>query len=70
MSVRVLFGFLVAFHLLGYLQGQGKAISLGADLFGQISNTLSDNYESVMAKIEQLEWRTNNPKPTIDLIMY
>ena len=52
------------------MQEQGKAISLGADLYGQISDTPSDNYESVMAKIEQLEWRTNNPKPTIDLVTY
>jgi len=52
------------------MQEQGRAIRLGSDLFGQISDTPSDNYESVMAKIELLAWRTNNPKPACNLITY
>ena len=47
---------------------QTQAYRLGADLFGQISDNPSDNYEAVMAKIDILEWRTSNPNPHADTI--
>ena len=52
------------------MQEQTKAHRLGADLFGQISDTPSENYEAVMAKIENLAWRINNPKPFVNLVTY
>ena len=52
------------------MQEQGKAISLGADLFGQISDNPHDNIESVMALINRLDERSNKRKESTNVINY
>ena len=47
------------------MQEQGKAIGLGADLFGQISDNPSENIESVMALINRLNERSRQRKAPI-----
>ena len=52
------------------MQEQGIAVSLGADLFGQISNNPNDNYDTVLANINALQERTKRRKPQAKLIPY
>jgi len=52
------------------MQEQGKALRLGADLFGQISDTPSENYESVMALIKRLNARAKQAKPPLALTVH
>ena len=50
------------------MQEQGVAVSLGADLFGQISDDPNDNYTTVMSNINGLNERSKRRKPSIKLI--
>ena len=52
------------------MQEQSKALRLGADLFGQISDNPSENYESVMALIERLNARSKQTKPLLALTIH
>jgi two-component system response regulator VanR len=42
------------------MQEQGKALALGADLFGQISGNPNENFDSVMASINRINDRADN----------
>jgi DNA-binding response OmpR family regulator len=52
------------------MQEQGIAVSLGADLFGQISENPQDNYDTVMANIYALNERSKRRKPPVKLLPY
>lgn len=52
------------------MQEQGIAVSLGADLFGQISENPNDNFDTVMANINALQTRSKRRKPVMNLILY
>jgi DNA-binding response OmpR family regulator len=53
------------------MQEQGDAVTLGADLFGQISDNPEENYNVVMENINALHERTKRRKlPTKHLIPY
>jgi DNA-binding response OmpR family regulator len=52
------------------MQEQGEAISLGADLFGQIGENPNDNFATVMANIEGLRERSKRRKSSVKLISY
>ena len=52
------------------MQKQAEAVNLDADLFGQIGETPSDNYETVMANINALQERAKRRKPPVKLILY
>jgi len=51
------------------MQEQGKALSLGADLFGQISDYPADNYTSVMAAIGRVNAQAKQPKAPVVLLL-
>ena len=52
------------------MQEQSLAVSLGADLFGQISENPNDNYDAVMANIKALQERAKRRKPNTRIIAY
>ena len=52
------------------MQEQGIAVSLGADLFGQISDNPNDNYTTVMSNINALQDRAKRRKSPARLIYY
>lgn len=52
------------------MQEQGTAVSLGADLFGQISNDPNDNFDTVMKNINGLHERAKRRKPPVKLLFY
>ena len=52
------------------MQEQGLAISLGADLFGQISENPHENYDTVMANIHGLEERSKRQLIDSNLFPY
>jgi len=52
------------------MQEQGVAISLGADLFGQLSDNPNDNFNTVMANINALNERSKKRKPPVKLLLY
>ena len=51
------------------MQEQGKALSLGADLFGQISDNPNDNYNSVVAQVNRINERAKKPKPVTEIMI-
>ena len=52
------------------MQEQGKAVSLGVDLFGQISDNPNDNYESVMAAVNRVNVRARQQKIQNQIIVH
>jgi len=52
------------------MQEQGKAIDLGADFFGQISDNPNENILSVMALIKRLEERAEQRKDAIEIMIH
>ena len=50
------------------MQEQGTAVSLGADLFGQLSDDPNDNYTTVMSNINSLHERSKRRKPSVKLL--
>ena len=52
------------------MQEQWEAITLGADLFGQISKNPDDNFHNVMANINALQERTQQRRPRVKLLFY
>ena len=52
------------------MQEQGKAVSLGADLFGQISDNPNENYESVMAVVNRVNMRARQQKISNQILVH